>query len=491
MNTLKNNRNSRKRQKGVALIAAMTALLLVTAITAGMIILSTTETNISSNFRDEQSAYFAAKAGLEEIRDRLQKNVAGSLRTPANLLPTALPGNGTNGVLYVLNPANGETVAPWVSPTPNNPNPYFDNEICKENTAIQCSNSTPPGGGWYSTTAASSVYAVNPTLVWKWTRITLKQNNAFAPYYYTNGNSASAAQVCWDVNHNQQETNSCVAPDYLPVYILTTLAVTPSGSRRMIQAEVAEDNIKFQAPAALTLDGLGDTFGGGNSKNFTVSGIDQGGCGLPPGNQNVSAVGVPDPADVATVIAGIPGNRTGNYVGVDGTTPDVQNVGPTGTNTLPANLQTAQQLQQFASALQNDVTQPVINGPAGNPANGGAPGAPQIIYVNGDLNLSGNFTGYGILVVTGKLSAVGTSGWNGLVLVVGEGQAQISGTTQWNGAMLLANTLTGTLGNLSLSGDSMGVNGGGNGGIYYSSGCLAQATTMSTYHILALRELMR
>src|SRR5690348_594382 len=205
MNTLKNNRNSRQRQKGVALIAAMTALLLVTAITAGMIILSTTETNISSNFRDEQTAYFSAKAGIEEARDRLRTNATNTLRV-AGVLPTTLPGVGTTGVLYILNPANGETVAPWSAPSMTGNislSPYPDDEICKEGTTIACSGGYPTSAGWYSQTTASATYATAPTLNWKWTRITLKQNNTIAPYY-TNGNSASALQVCW--NGNNEET---------------------------------------------------------------------------------------------------------------------------------------------------------------------------------------------------------------------------------------------------------------------------------------------
>ena len=489
MNTLKNNRNSRRRQKGVALIAAMTALLLVTAITAGMIILSTTETNISSNFRDEQTAYFSAKAGIEEARDRLRTNATNTLRV-AGVLPTTLPGTGATGVLYILNPANGETVAPWSAPSMSGNvslSPYPDDEICKEGTTIACSGGYPSAGsGWYSQTTASSVYAAAPALSWKWTRITLKQNNTIAPYY-TNGNSASALQVCW--NGNNEETTSCNTPNH-PVYVVTTLAVTPSGSRRMVQAEVAEDQIQFNAPAALTLDGTGDTFAGGNSNNFSVSGIDQGGCGGAPSGVNVPAVGVTDAPDIGLVDSGIPKNRTGNYVGVDGTTPDVSDV----SSTLPQNLQTVQSLQNLVGDLKNDVTQPVINGPARNPANMGSLNAPQIIYVNGDLTLTGNQVGYGILIVTGTLTATGTTGWNGLVLVVGTGNAQVDGTTTWNGAMLLANTNAGVLGSLNVLGNNnFGVNGGGNanGGVFYSSGCIAQATQLSTFHVMALREVMR
>jgi len=136
MTTLKRNRkirnsNAKHRQRGVALVAALLTLVLISAITAGMIILSTTETSISAYFRDEQSAFFGAIAGIEEIRDRLRQTAANTLRT-GNIMPTAFAGTGANGVLYILNPTNGEVVAPWNGAGNN----YPDDEICKETTTV-------------------------------------------------------------------------------------------------------------------------------------------------------------------------------------------------------------------------------------------------------------------------------------------------------------------------------------------------------------------
>jgi len=54
---------------------------------------------------------------------------------------------------------------------------------------------------------------------------------------------------------------------------------------------------------------------------------------------------------------------------------------------------------------------------------------PRTTYVNGDLDLSGDITGGGLLVVTGKLNGNGHCIWNGLVLVIGEGDLDMSG---WN-----------------------------------------------------------
>src|SRR5258707_13868085 len=66
-----------RQERGVALIAVMLALLLITAIAAGIIILTNTETATSTNFKDEQRGYFAAKTGIEEARGRLRKAIGG------------------------------------------------------------------------------------------------------------------------------------------------------------------------------------------------------------------------------------------------------------------------------------------------------------------------------------------------------------------------------------------------------------------------------
>src|ERR1700676_1481071 len=157
----------RKKQteRGIALVMALIALLIVTSIGLSMMFMADTETIINSNYRDEQTAYYATKAGLEEVRDRMRSN-AGSGITISASLPTALPG-AVSGVLYILNPTGSETVAPWTTS-----NPYFDDEICKE---VNCSGAqVPPTSGWYTTLTSNSTYAANPVLPYKWARITIK-----------------------------------------------------------------------------------------------------------------------------------------------------------------------------------------------------------------------------------------------------------------------------------------------------------------------------
>src|SRR4051812_47318885 len=106
MTTLNNN-HSRRSESGFALFVAIFTLLLITAIAVSMLMLTNTDTSISSNFRDEQTAFFASKAGLEEVRDRLRIGAPNSLNavlpgaaTPSSAPP--IPGQ-TGGVLYITN----------------------------------------------------------------------------------------------------------------------------------------------------------------------------------------------------------------------------------------------------------------------------------------------------------------------------------------------------------------------------------------------------
>lgn len=497
-------KNSQARQRGVALIASILTLVLIAAITAGMIVLSTTDTNISANFKDEQRAYFSAKAGMEEVRDRLRTNTTPSSDSIRANVPTALPGNA-NSVLYILNPLNGETVAPWSTN-------YPDDEICKENLAtggsITCTNGLPTGSGWYATVNASSTYAASPVLDWKWVRVTTKANNQFSSFNVSGSAGTNPTyQACWSpslVSEYADSNPGCTSPN-LPVYILTALAVTPSGSRRMIQAEVAEDKLTFTAPSALTLPGTVDTFNGGNANGWGVSGVDTGptsqnptaGCGSTSTGGTVPAIGVPNAADQTLVDNGIPNGRVNNYPGT-AASPDVENISAT----AQPNLQTVSGLNQLVSTITANVTQPVINGNVSLSSlpNPGTASAPQIIVVNGNVTISGNFTGYGILVVTGSpgnpggtLTVSGNVNWNGLILVLGSGVFNSDGTSQYNGAILVAQT-TDALGNyLSVLGPptaNFNINGGGNGGVQYSTGCIANATNLSTFHAMVTRELL-
>lgn len=52
---------------------------------------------------------------------------------------------------------------------------------------------------------------------------------------------------------------------------------------------------------------------------------------------------------------------------------------------------------------------------------------PKLTIVNGDLSVSGNITGGGVLIITGKFSGSGSFSFNGIILVIGKGEIDMSG----------------------------------------------------------------
>src|SRR5436190_1606634 len=88
-------------------------------------------TGVNTGYRHSNLAYFAARSGVEELRDRIRVPSGTDPNGLNDSLPTTSIGQ-PGGVVYVTNPTGGETVKPW-DPT----NAYFDDELCHEiaNTA--------------------------------------------------------------------------------------------------------------------------------------------------------------------------------------------------------------------------------------------------------------------------------------------------------------------------------------------------------------------
>jgi Tfp pilus assembly protein PilX len=66
---------------------------------------------------------------------------------------------------------------------------------------------------------------------------------------------------------------------------------------------------------------------------------------------------------------------------------------------------------------------------------------PKTVWVNGDVTMSGNMTGGGLLVVTGKLTCSGSLIYNGLILVIGGGDLDFAGLNNGvHGGIYVVNT---------------------------------------------------
>src|SRR5437870_12387889 len=99
------NSLNRKNERGIAMLVVLFSLLLLSVIGLGMMYSTNMETSINSNFRDKQTAYYAALAGLQEARDRIQP------ATHNIVAPQLLPSTAAANVIYVV--SNFSIVKPW------------------------------------------------------------------------------------------------------------------------------------------------------------------------------------------------------------------------------------------------------------------------------------------------------------------------------------------------------------------------------------------
>jgi hypothetical protein len=509
--TLFAGKEAKSSEQGIALLFALLVLLLVSALVAGMIIMSNTETVISANFQDEQVAHFAAKAGLEEVRDRMRSNAPNSLS--ANL-PQTLPGTN-NGIVYITNPKNGETVTPWAggsstgSNQSGNANGNFGNgtscsgttcgdvQVCLE---ISCTAGAPAGSPWYTPSTADATYAATPKLDWKWVRLMLKINQPFASSLILSvDGTISSKGVCWNGTNEVLVTppTTCAQanPSYRPVYELTAFALTYNASRRAEQYEVVSTTFPVP-PAAMVFAGPNPTYNAPNSNAFQVNGNDanlgpNGGAGCAAASDR-SAVGAFDTAAVNSLTTAIP--RPGKYTGVAGSgSPSVQNVsgllGPLSTVDGLTNL-----VSQVTAVADSANT---YTGNTTSLTNPGTTAAPVINVVQGDLTLGGGFTGSGILLVTGTLTMSGNPSFNGLILVIGKGvfNKNGGGNGTLNGSLVVANLFDSSNNPIPLGANkppgspTINWNGGGNATIQYDTCWINSMFSSFPYRVIAHRDL--
>ncbi len=254
-------RTKRRKESGMALLLTLFALLLLSALGLFMALSSDTETRIDANYGSNLRAYYAARSGLEEVRDRVKYQ--SSLGGFADLLPQNVAGQ-SGGVLYILNPAAGETVDPT-----NSSNPYFDDELCHAyNSGIAAGTkcTTVPGVSGWNMPAQASLAPSDGPLGYKWIRINMKTNRIAAPYFVdqTGTTAPLDTRVCWDGQTEQLSPGgtsaACDANGMQTVYMLTSLAVVPSinglnGSRKLLRFEVVAPSIR--PPGAVTIETSG------------------------------------------------------------------------------------------------------------------------------------------------------------------------------------------------------------------------------------------
>jgi hypothetical protein len=489
---------TRKSQNGVALLISIFVLLLISVVAIALIVSSGTESALSGNYRSATAVYYAAFAGLEEARGRLlPKNPNYFPNTDANFLPP--PGNPflVGQVRYIIHQLPGETVAPWDT---TNPATYPDTEFAKEfGPAYPMPTSLP---GMDQTPSVSTVAGIEGPL-FKWVRI-----NAVTEWSLgidVNGDHTldNNSPIYYDgANLTLSSTNT------VQVLSITSLAVLPNGSSKLLQYIVTPSKT-LNFGAAITLGGttVGSNkvtfdypnFSGGagsgcgvGSYNFCVDGRDYLSTDAPnhPTSPNPAVLGLgwTDNQQPSYGTNGPPPIQPADhYVGLGGT-PSIGN----DNNALSIDFQSPSGVDALIKKFKSDKSAStiIISTPATNldlisaGATTTSPHPPTII-VDNDLNLTGKFTGYGLLVVTGKFNYTGGTTWNGVVLVIGQGWATEDNTAfnggSFNGAVVLAPSTAGQ--------SHFDFNNPDGSSFYYSNYWINYALPSSGFAIISFHEI--
>jgi hypothetical protein len=262
------NLRVRNKERGIAMLIVLFSLLLLSVVGLGMMYSTNMETSINGNYRDKQNAFYAALAGLQEARDRLNGNTQDHVT-----LPAGLPSTGAANVIYIV--SDSSVVKPW-----DTSNTYFDTELCQENVLSLMPNpgapctTTASGTSWYTVynDNASSTWKLTNPLDWKWTRITIKGNN-MTPVP-VNGNSSSTAQTCWN-GVNEMSTPTGYSAGCQPVGPVSVVNLTNGGSGYTAAPTVLFTSVDGNGSGAsvATVTTTAETTGFVNAINVTTGGV--------------------------------------------------------------------------------------------------------------------------------------------------------------------------------------------------------------------------
>jgi Tfp pilus assembly protein PilX len=416
---IKRETGQRTEERGIALMVAMFALLILTLIGLAMLTRATTEVLINDNFKRSKTTFLAAEAGTEEARFRLTP-AAG-----ANRIDTLFPSDGTESTKVVYIRANSSIVPTDQSSS----NPYRDSEYLVIRTRDSSGSQTSTTSTLYGSSPTYLTSIITGTVPYSWVKVTRKTetlagqdvdnvttNQNFPVFYGPLDINGKISQYVRDaanaLTHNITYSN--------PVYLITTMSLDATGAQRKIQTELVVmppieanaaidsfQNVDFQG--TLDIDGHDECHPGDD--NYAVYGVSSAGTiDSTNGSQTVEGRDPPPPAAPGSdsVCPGCPFNHDVPAL-IDRLKkhPIFQPISTTGTG-----------VSCSGSPLSCSGSNAQLGTPPPTP--GGSGGTPKFYYSPGDLRLTGNGSlGYGILVVDGDVEFHGGIYFEGIIIAKG------------------------------------------------------------------------
>ena len=561
-----------KSQRGVALLIAIFALLLISGAAIGMIVMSGTESAINANYRRSTMSFYGASAGLEEARERMvpcspysfwPATACANPPVSNDILFNDNPVSATVGMLYITNPGAGDPAG--FNPILMAPTHYLADTTLAGEYAVVPPPVQKPG----SPMAPSAIMTAGGQgpMDYKWVRITLKTERMAGVDIDGNGILDEIMPVRVDGTGRQclPSMAGCAfnpnAPvTTRPVYRVTAKAVSATGESRILQAEMSQlpiinPNGAIASEAGVSINGNFNAFGAwppivqetcGSGKAQTTGptcGTMSKGAVVGDCNQPYSNGGTPnDPSDdtcggqpkpfgdycnqgtaVSTVTSAGGINPSGNY----DTVPDAGSACTSGGSGCISTVDPNQALvpnmpnwpydmDQIINQLKPPVTKPIQQvdsstscGPYdlnGNrtctgsntqlgtlpspwpPPPGTAPTnfTPELTYADvgpgGTLKLTAaNSVGSGVLVVEGDLEVTGGLSFYGIIIVRGTVKFLGGGSTG-------VNVIGGILAGSSVTNVSSSTTVGGSVAVTYSSCAFRYNNQAMPLRYLSFRE---
>ena len=417
-----------RSDSGNAMIVALLVLFLLTTLGISYVAVTKGDKQIAGNQMTAAQAFEYAEAGISEALLRMSdaNDVSGTYI--GELAGTVSPGWGK----YIVNDPGNSGLDPQYNATlsdglNNNANASID----------EASEHYPETGSKQSTMALAS------KLDYPWVKVRYKLNGANQVLYF-----------------GDHDNNPVTPPQENLVAGVPELIVTAAGRKGLGAKTVTVEAVKWPLPPV-----PGSVYAEGNmnfnGNSFYIDGHDHNPTA--PYDTVAGATplpGIASPSNATAITSALSNQQQDNVQGT-GADPSVR--------TSPLNLDLPAIAASWAQLAD-------LSYPAGtsNPdmSTWGAIGDLKVVHVAGDLSVTGNGSGAGVLIVDGDFHLGGTVNYNGIIIVLGNVDIQGGGNAKnIVGGMMVQGTLTGT------------TNVAGNVKLMYSSAMINQLYSLTRYQI--------